>query len=193
MIRFSYDLISVRLDSWALNSSRKLNKLDFDTCWIPQARLSAPFFTHWTRRWDAGFASLPHQPWGDQLTRARSQDSRQRCGFTPSTSDSIEPKARSSTSWVTFIPLPLVTGWSTWSSDVQGGPGSLETTKGNDVQVFVFIHVTLFKGHLVPNAKCPWGKSKAILEEAEVESHGFSLSPDPEIHVRNSRALQIPA
>ena len=90
-------------------------------------------------------------------------------------------------------PLPLVTGWSTWSSDVQGGPGSLETTKGNDVQVFVFIHVTLFKGHLVPNAKCPWGKSKAILEEAEVESHGFSLSPDPEIHVRNSRALQIPA
>lgn len=65
-------------------------------------------------------------------------------------------------------------GWSMWSPNVQGRPSVLETIQGNGFQAFIFSSVRLFKGNLVQNSKCPWEKSKTILEETEVESHALS-------------------
>lgn len=67
-IIFSYDLISVRLEAWALHLSRKLNAPNFDTCRIPNTSYllrSSP------AKLEGALLTLRFSHtrlWGDQLT-----------------------------------------------------------------------------------------------------------------------------
>lgn len=195
----------MRLESWALNLSRKLHGLNFDTCWFPE--LGCLFHSSSTE-WECEMLALQVSCtalWGDQLAMPEfwiwDKGSYCRCGLTHSMRlvwiqlDWLDPD------WIRLIQRALSqAGWlSPPSSYGLGCPYSLPMSQEGQVsqrspramvfKPFIFSSITLSKKILCRMLNVQNRRAKLLWRKWGGPTCSL-FSPDPEASLRNSRGLQ---